>query len=122
MHIARTGQRRFIIGNHRGKTGDIAYALRNDDTVFAKMAAHCVHQLRALPDQKLTPLEALRGFTTDAAWAGFMENEVGRLAPGMRADFVLLEADPLTAPTRQLPHIKVMSTWVDGLRVYDARR
>jgi predicted amidohydrolase YtcJ len=74
-----------------------------------------------LPDQKLTPAEALRGFTTDAAWAGFMEHEVGRLAPGLRADFVLLEADPLTAPARQLPDIKVLSTWIDGAVVYDAR-
>ena len=73
-----------------------------------------------LPDQKLTPFEALRGFTTDAAWAGFMENEVGRLAPGLRADFVLLDADPLTSPARQLPDIKVLSTWIDGVRVYDA--
>ncbi len=73
-----------------------------------------------LPDQKLTPLEALHGFTADAAWAGFMESEVGRLAPGMRADFVLLEADPLAVPARQLPGIKVLSTWVDGSRVYDA--
>jgi len=74
-----------------------------------------------LPDQKLTPVEALRGFTADAAWAGFMENEVGRLAPGLRADFVLLDADPLTVPARQLPDITVLSTWVDGARVYDAR-
>ena len=73
-----------------------------------------------LPDQKLTPAEALRGFTTDAAWAGRMESEVGRLAPGLRADFVLLEADPLTAPARQLPDIKVLSTWVDGMPVYEA--
>jgi hypothetical protein len=49
-----------------------------------------------------------------------MENEVGRLAPGMRADFVLLEADPLTAPARQLPDIKVLSTWIDGVPVYRA--
>ena len=49
-----------------------------------------------------------------------MENEVGRLAPGLRADFVLLEADPLTAPARQLPVIKVLSTWVDGAPVYEA--
>jgi hypothetical protein len=73
-----------------------------------------------LPDQKLTPAEALRGFTLDAAWAAFMENEVGRLAPGLRADFVLLDVDPLTAPARQLPHIKVLSTWVDGVAVYRA--
>jgi len=73
-----------------------------------------------LPDQKLTPAEALRGFTVDAAWAGFMENEVGRLAPGLRADFVLLEADPLAVPSRRLPNIKVLSTWVDGVRMYAA--
>jgi len=73
-----------------------------------------------LPEQRLTPAEALRGFTADAAWAGFMENEVGRLAPGLRADFVLLDADPLTVPARRLPDIKVLSTWIDGGRVYQA--
>jgi predicted amidohydrolase YtcJ len=73
-----------------------------------------------LPDQRLTPLEALRGFTTDAAWAGFMEAEVGRLAPGLRADFVILDADPLASPQNQLPKIRVLSTWVDGVPVYVA--
>jgi predicted amidohydrolase YtcJ len=71
-----------------------------------------------LPDQKLTPAEALRGFTTDAAWAGFTEAEVGRLAPGLRADFVLLDADPLAVDAARLPTVKVLSTWVDGERVF----
>jgi predicted amidohydrolase YtcJ len=71
-----------------------------------------------LPDQKLTPAEALRGFTADAAWAGFTEAEVGRLAPGLRADFVLLDADPLTVDPARLPAIRVLSTWVDGEPVY----
>ena len=73
-----------------------------------------------LPDQKLSPAEALRGFTADAAWAGFTEAEVGRLAPGLRADFVLLDADPLAVGAARLPTIKVLSTWVDGERVYTA--
>ncbi|NJD31150.1 MAG: amidohydrolase [Gammaproteobacteria bacterium] len=71
-----------------------------------------------LPDQKLTPIEALRGFTTDAAWAGFMEREVGRLAPGMRADFVVLDGDPLAVPPARLPKLKVLSTWLDGKPVH----
>jgi hypothetical protein len=71
-----------------------------------------------LPDQRLTAAEALRGFTSDAAWAGFMEREVGRLAPGLRADFVLLDADPLSVATDRLPGIRVLSTWVDGTPVY----
>jgi hypothetical protein len=73
-----------------------------------------------LPDQKLNSAEALRGFTADAAWAGFTEDEVGRLAPGLRADFVLLDADPLAVDATRLPAIKVLSTWVDGERVYPA--
>jgi predicted amidohydrolase YtcJ len=71
-----------------------------------------------LPDQRLTPAEALRGFTADAAWAGFMEHEVGRLAPGLRADFVVLDADPLSVSADRLPAITVRSTWVDGRPVY----
>jgi predicted amidohydrolase YtcJ len=71
-----------------------------------------------LPDQKLTPAEALQGFTTGAAWAGFMESEVGRLQPGLRADFVLLDADPLSVPAERLPKIGVISTWVDGVPVF----
>jgi predicted amidohydrolase YtcJ len=74
-----------------------------------------------LPDQKLSPLEALQGFTSGAAWAAFMEHEVGRLMPGLRADFVLLDADPLTAPSSSIPRIKVLSTWVDGAPVFSAR-
>jgi hypothetical protein len=71
-----------------------------------------------LPDQKLKPIEALRGFTADAAWAAFMEHEVGRLAPGLRADFVVLDADPLAVPADRLPKIRVLSTWVDGTPVH----
>jgi predicted amidohydrolase YtcJ len=62
----------------------------------------------------------LRGFTTDAAWAAFMEHDVGRLAPGMRADFVVLADDPLANPPAMLPTLGILSTWVDGARVFDA--
>lgn len=71
-----------------------------------------------LPDQRLSIDEALRGFTAEAAWAGFAEHEVGTLSPGRRADFILLDADPLTIPPRALADLKVLSTWVDGRVVY----
>jgi len=74
-----------------------------------------------LPDQKLSPAEALRGFTADAAGAGFTEREVGQRAPGLRADFVLLDADPIASPPARLPAIRVLSTWVDGGAVYTAQ-
>ena len=73
-----------------------------------------------LPDQVLTPAEALRGFTADAAWANRDEARVGRLAVGLRADFVILDADPLTIAPSALDDLVVRSTWVDGKAVYDA--
>jgi predicted amidohydrolase YtcJ len=73
-----------------------------------------------LPDQRLSAAEALRGFTADAAYAGFDEEQVGKLAPGMRADFVVLAGDPLVVPVAQLDDLKIESTWVDGKPVYEA--
>lgn len=74
-----------------------------------------------LADQRLSPDQALQGFTAGAAHAAFDEDETGRLVPGLRADFVLLDADPLTVAPAQLPKLKVISTWVDGQVVYTAR-
>ncbi len=73
-----------------------------------------------LPEQVLTPTEALRGFTADAAYAGRDESETGQLAPGMRADFVILAQDPLDVPVGQMDDLRIQSTWVDGKPVYEA--
>lgn len=70
-----------------------------------------------LPDQRLTLAEALDGFTRGAAYAGFAENEVGTLEPGMRADFIVLSLDPHQVRGRALLQIKVKSTWLDGRKV-----
>ncbi|HJU38523.1 MAG TPA: amidohydrolase family protein, partial [Tahibacter sp.] len=70
-----------------------------------------------LPQQRLTPDQALAGFTRDAAKAQFAEKELGALKPGLRADFVLLDADPETVDPAKLPALKVLATYVDGRRV-----
>jgi predicted amidohydrolase YtcJ len=72
------------------------------------------------PEELLTNYEALRGFTLDAAYAGFAEHEVGSLAVGKRADFVLLAQDPLTVPPAQLRGLTVLATYVDGKPVFEA--
>ena len=72
------------------------------------------------PQEKLTAFEALRGFTLDAAYAGFAEAEVGSLAAGKRADFVLLKEDPLAIDPAKLRDLTVQATYVDGRAVYRA--
>lgn len=73
-----------------------------------------------LPGQRLSAFEALRGFTMEAARAGHDEDMVGRLAPGLRADFVVLDRDPLAIPGGELSRLQVRATWVDGQPVYTA--
>ena len=70
--------------------------------------------------EKLTAAEALRGFTLDAAYAGFNEREVGSLEPGKRADFVILAEDPLGIDPAGLRKLDVRATYVDGKAVYQA--
>ncbi len=74
-----------------------------------------------MPDQVLSPAEALRGFTADAAFAAHDEAEVGQLAPGMRADFVVLAQDPLAVPAQGMDELQIQSTWVDGEPVFEAK-
>ncbi len=59
---------------------------------------------------------ALDGFTRTAAYAAFAEDRLGTLMPGMRADFVLVDGDPLLASASQLRELRVRETWIDGVR------
>lgn len=72
------------------------------------------------PEQRLGLLEALSGFTADAAHAGFDEGRTGRLVPGLAADFVILDQDPAQVPASGLLELRVHSTWVDGEPVFEA--
>jgi predicted amidohydrolase YtcJ len=70
------------------------------------------------PQERLTMVEALAGFTADAAFANRREGDIGRLAEGYRADFVVLDADPSAIDALAVPKLVVRSTWVDGAPVY----
>lgn len=70
------------------------------------------------PNEKLSREEAVRGFTLDAAYAGFMERSVGSLESGKRADFIVLDQDIFEIDTAGIAGIKVLQTWLDGELVY----
>lgn len=59
---------------------------------------------------------ALDGFTRSAAYAAFADDRLGTLMPGMRADFVLVDGDPLLASASELRAMRVRETWVNGER------
>lgn len=47
------------------------------------------------PDQRVTPEEAVRGYSTWAAYAAFAEGDRGTLAVGRAADITVMDIDPL---------------------------
>lgn len=72
------------------------------------------------PDQSLTGLQALEGYTTHAALAAGEQALGGRIAPGMRADLTVLAEDPVDLAAEELPDLPVVATVVDGEVVYRA--
>jgi len=74
------------------------------------------------PEQKLTMDQAIAAYTSGAAFAEFEEKEKGRLAPGMLADFVVLERDITAAPAEKLLATRVLRTVVGGKTVYEATK
>ena len=69
-------------------------------------------------DEKMTPLEAFRSFTIDAAYSGHQENIIGSLATGKKADFILLDSNIFTMPEQDIWQVTVDKTWVNGKLVY----
>lgn len=53
------------------------------------------HELLELVDVGLTPLEALQAATTTAAELFGISDRVGRIEPGLEADLIVLEFNPL---------------------------
>ena len=66
------------------------------------------------PEQCLTPLEALRSYTIDAAYGAFEEREKGSIEAGKLADLVILSGSPLTTPGDELGKLRVEKTIVAG--------
>ncbi len=71
-----------------------------------------------LPHQRATRLEALRGFTIEAAYAAHQEHELGSLEPGKLADFVVLSKDIMTVPPEEILDARVLATYLGGEPIY----
>ena len=73
------------------------------------------------PAQRISPYEALRSVTIDAAWQNFEEDIKGSIEVGKLADFVVLEENPLTVDPEHIRDIRVRATIVGGETIFDSR-
>jgi hypothetical protein len=74
------------------------------------------------PQQKITVEEALRAYTSGAAYAEFAEERKGTLEAGKLADFVLLDRDLTRIPAPEIRNARVLATVVGGQVVFEAPR
>jgi predicted amidohydrolase YtcJ len=73
------------------------------------------------PDQKISMDQAIAAYTTGSAFAEFDEKQKGLIAPGMLADFVVLDRDVTAVAPAKLLQTRVLRTVVGGKTVYEAQ-
>jgi predicted amidohydrolase YtcJ len=73
------------------------------------------------PDERIPPYEALKAFTTDAAYCSYEEDLKGSIRTGKLADFVVLSSNPLTCLPEKIGELKVLKTVIGGKEVYTGK-
>jgi predicted amidohydrolase YtcJ len=71
-------------------------------------------------DQRISVEEAVRAYTSHAAWFQFAEHERGSIEPGKLADFVLLSEDLMTMEPERIAGASVRMTMTGGRIVYSS--
>lgn len=66
-------------------------------------------------DEKIPLDAALRAVTIEAAWSLGLENEIGSIEEGKRADFTVLGADPYEVEPAMLGDIAIRGTVLEGV-------
>jgi predicted amidohydrolase YtcJ len=72
-----------------------------------------------LPEQAISLEAAFAAYTSGSAWVNHRDDS-GVLEPGAVADLVVLDRDPFTDDPGAIGATKVVSTWVDGVPVFEA--
>ena len=73
------------------------------------------------PEEAVSREQAWWAFTAGAAHAGFAEEKFGRLAPGQRADFIIVDRDPTLSSPSELRATTVEETWVGGQKEFERK-
>lgn len=70
------------------------------------------------PEQAISRWEALKAVTSGSAFQYGEEDDKGRIAPGLRADLIVVDRNPLTCADEDLRDLAVLRTVKDGRVVF----
>ena len=68
------------------------------------------------PEYRVSIHETLKAYTINAAWQLHIEQQVGSITVGKKADLVILSDNPYHKDPFQLEDIKVVETFLEGRR------
>jgi predicted amidohydrolase YtcJ len=118
MYEARIGE--VFRLNNRFRTmilHEVPLAFGSDGMPFGPLVGLQAAVDHPIPSERLAPLEAAWHYTWMAAWSLHWEDAVGSLAPGKRADLVIIDGDPEGQPKAWI----VRKTIIDGRVVHTAK-
>lgn len=72
-----------------------------------------------LPGERIRAADAVRIYTAGSAAACGRERELGQIAPGMLADFIVLGRDITACDPREIQSAQVLATYVGGRPVFE---
>jgi predicted amidohydrolase YtcJ len=73
------------------------------------------------PEEALSREQAIRFYTTNNAYLMFLDDQIGSLEPGKRADCVVLDTDILTCPVDSIKETQALQTYLGGKLVYERK-
>ncbi|MCQ2402129.1 MAG: amidohydrolase family protein [Lentisphaeria bacterium] len=73
-------------------------------------------------EELVTREQVFQALTINGAWQFGLEMERGSIMVGKWADFVLTDQDVFQCPVTDIHKTKVVSTWVEGEKVYQAMK
>lgn len=72
-----------------------------------------------LPGERICASDAVRIYTAGSAAAVGREDELGQIAPGMLADFIVLDRDITACDPQEIQSAQVLATYVGGRQVFE---
>lgn len=86
--------------------------------IYSAVNRQTISNAPIVPEESLTVREAIKMYTTYAAYASFEDTLKGTIKPGKYADFVVLEEDPFMVQPNYIKNISVAHTIINGKTVY----
>ncbi len=100
---------------------DAPVALPNSIAILSSQVTRLTRTGRILgPAQRVSPLDAVKAITLNAAWQYSEQDRKGSIETGKLADLVILSANPLTVPPQEISDITVVETIKQGVTIYPA--